>query len=40
MHVQSYCFADQTYCLFDVLVAIAVVVTKAPFYVLVVVLFY
>ena len=31
MHVQSYCFADQTYCFFDVLVAIAVVVTKAPF---------
>ena len=26
MHVQSCCFANQTYCFFDVLVAIAIVV--------------
>ena len=32
MHDQSCCFGQQTYCLyFDVLVAIAVIVTKAPF---------
>ena len=30
MHVYSCCFAQQTYCFFDVLVAIAVVVAKAP----------
>ena len=30
MHVQSCCFADQTYCFFDVLVDVAVVVAKAP----------
>ena len=29
LHVQSYCFADQTYCSFDVLVA--VIVAKAPY---------
>ena len=27
--MQSSCFADQTYCFFDVLVAVAVVVVKA-----------
>ena len=32
MHVQSWCFAQQTYCFFDVLVAVAVVVAKAPYY--------
>ena len=26
LHVQSCCVADQTYCIFDVLVAVAVVV--------------
>ena len=31
MHVQSCCFAYQTYCFFDVLVAVAVVVAKAPY---------
>ena len=31
MHVQSCCFAHQTYCLFDVLLAVAVVVAKAPY---------
>ena len=30
MHVQSCCFAQQTYCCFDVLFAVAVVVAKAP----------
>ena len=30
MHVQSCCFANQTYCFFAVLVAVAVVVAKAP----------
>ena len=30
MHVQSCCFADQTYCFFDVLIAVAVVLAKAP----------
>ena len=31
MHVQSCCFADLTaYCFFDVLVALAVVVSKLP----------
>ena len=29
MHVQSCCFAYQTYCFFDVLVAVAVAVTVA-----------
>ena len=29
MHVQSCCFANQTYCFFAVLVAVAVVVAKA-----------
>ena len=29
MHVQSCCFASSTYCFFDVLVAVAVVVVKA-----------
>ena len=32
MHVQSCCFGSQTYCFFDVLVAVAVVVAKAPGY--------
>ena len=32
MHVQSCCFAQQTYCFFDVLIAVAVVVAKAPYY--------
>ena len=31
MHVQSCCFANQTYCFFDVLAAVPVVVAKAPF---------
>ena len=31
MRVQSCCFAYQTYCFFDVLVAVAVVVAKAPY---------
>ena len=31
MQVQSCCFASQTYCFFDVLVAVAVVVAKAPY---------
>ena len=31
MHVQSCCFANQTYCLFDVLVAVVVGAAKAPF---------
>ena len=34
MHVQSCCFAYQTYCFFDVLLAVAdvaVVVAKAPY---------
>ena len=30
MHVQSCCFTYQTYCFFDVLVAVAVVGNKAP----------
>ena len=30
MHVQSCCCANQTYCFFAVLVAVAVVVAKAP----------
>ena len=30
MHVQSCCFPNQTYCFFDVLAAVAVVVAKAP----------
>ena len=30
MHVQSCCFANQTDCIFAVLVAVAVVVAKAP----------
>ena len=29
--MQSCCFANQTYCLFDVLVAVVVVVAKASF---------
>ena len=29
MHVQSCCFANETYCFFTVLVAVAVVVAKA-----------
>ena len=32
MHVQSCCFANQTYCFFAVLVAVRVVVAKAPYY--------
>ena len=28
--VQSCCFANQTYCFFSILVAVAVVVAKAP----------
>ena len=32
MHVQSCCFANQTYSFFDVLVAVRVVVAKAPYY--------
>ena len=31
LHVQSCCFANQTYCFFDVLAAVAVVVAKAPY---------
>ena len=34
MHVQSCCFANQSYCFFAVLVAVAVVVAKAPYYLL------
>ena len=30
MHVLSYCFAYQTYCFFEVLVAIAVVESQGP----------
>ena len=30
MHVQSCCFANQTYSFFAVVVAVAVVVAKAP----------
>ena len=30
MHVQSCCFAQQTYCFFDVLVAAAVVIATFP----------
>ena len=30
MHVQSCCFAQQTYCFFDVLVAVAFVVATFP----------
>ena len=30
MHVQSCCFANETYCFFDVLVSVPVVVAKAP----------
>ena len=30
MHVQSCCFAQQTYCSFDVLVTVAVVVPSFP----------
>jgi len=32
MHLQSCCFGSQTYCFFDVLVAVAVVVANAPQY--------
>ena len=32
LHVQSCCFAYQTYCFFEVLAAVAVVVAKAPCY--------
>ena len=32
MHVQSCHFANQTYCCFAVLVAVAVVVSQAPYY--------
>ena len=32
MHVQSCCFANQTYCFFAVLVAVAAVVVKAPYF--------
>ena len=31
LHVQSCCFANQAYCFFDVLAAVAVVVAKAPY---------
>ena len=31
MHVQSCCFANQTYYFFDVLAAVAIVVAKAPY---------
>ena len=33
MHVQSCCFAQQTYCRFHVLFAVAVVLAKAPYWV-------
>ena len=33
MHGQSCCFAQQTYCFFDVLVAVAVVVAEARYYI-------
>ena len=32
LRVQSCCFANQTYCFFEVLAAVAVVVAKAPCY--------
>ena len=32
LHVQSCCFADQTYCFLDLLVAVTVVIAKAPYY--------
>ena len=32
MHIQSCCSGSQSYCFFEVLVAIAVVVAKAPQY--------
>ena len=32
--MQSCCFANQTYCFFDVLTAVDAVVAKAPYYVL------
>ena len=32
MDMQSCCFADQTYCFFDVLVAIPAIIAKAPYY--------
>ena len=31
MHVQSCCFANQTYYFFDVLAAVAIVFPKAPY---------
>ena len=31
MHVQSCCFGYETYCLFDVLVAVRVVVSYSPY---------
>ena len=30
LHVQSCCFANQTYCFFEVLAAVVVVCAKAP----------
>ena len=30
VHVQSCCFANQTYCLFDVLVTVCVVGSQSP----------
>ena len=35
MHVQSRCFAYQTHCFFGVLVAVAVVIAKTPYYLIV-----
>jgi len=32
LHVQNCCFAYQTYCFFDVLLVVAVVVAKAPYW--------
>ena len=32
MHVKSCCFADLTYCLFTVLIAVVVVVAETPFW--------
>ena len=32
MHVQSCCFANLTYCLFAVLIAVVVVVAETPFW--------
>ena len=34
LHVQSCCFANQTYCFYGVLAAVDTVVAKAPYYVL------